>query len=96
MSDGDGSTVSEVGKFDIFFTGLSLFLYALDIILDGVLLRNYYANGDFFWFALTLAILLVSSLFINAYNLWLHKRSSSRSQWIVYFCLVLQVLPALG
>ena len=41
MSDGDGSTVSEVGIFDIFRTGLSLVLYALDIILDGKSNLNY-------------------------------------------------------
>ena len=96
MSDGDGSIDSTIDSFDIFLTGLSLVLYAVDIILDVVLLYNYYASGDFAWFALTMAVLLVSSLFINAINFWLHKRSSSRSQWIVYSCLVLQVLPALG
>ena len=96
MSDGDGSTVSTVGIIDIFLTCFGLFMFVLDIILDVVLLYNYYASGDFVWFALTLAILLVSSLFINAINLWLHKRLSSRSQWIVYVCLGLQFLPALG
>ena len=94
MSDGDGSIDSTIDSFDIFLTGLSLVLYAVDIILDIVLLYNYYASGDVRFFAFTLAALLASSLFINAFSVWLG--TFNHSQWIVVICFILQVVPALG
>jgi len=96
MSDGNGPTVSTVGISDIFFTALSLVLYLVDIVLDIVLLCNYYASGDTRFFAFTLTALLVSSLIINMSSLWMNDRSSNHSKWIVYIFFGLQILPALG
>ena len=93
MSDGNDSTVSPAGIFDIILTCFALFMFVLDIILDIVLLFNYHASGDSRWFAFTLTVLLLSSLIVNAISVWMGTFNYSNR--IVVICFILQVVPVL-
>ncbi|XP_019647329.1 PREDICTED: XK-related protein 6-like [Branchiostoma belcheri] len=46
-------------------------LYIADFVTDVVLAAEYYSNGDYYWFGLTLGFALVPQIFVNIFLMYL-------------------------
>ncbi|CAH1267072.1 Hypp3675 [Branchiostoma lanceolatum] len=69
----------------VFRTLLGFALYIADFVTDVILAAEYYRNGDYYWFGLTLAFALVPQIIVNIALLYLDG-----CKW--YYVLLLGVL----
>ena len=80
-------------KLDVF----SLVMYMADFVFDIMLVQEYYALGDWHWFGITLGAVLVPSLVVNVFSLWLYQHQwgdvSARRRYTTYICFGVQFLP---
>ena len=97
----------DVSFFDIVFTFGSIVAYLFDVGGNMYVAHTFYINGDWWWFAYTVTVIVVANVIINMFSLSLYiadyryekehnENTTSPLRWaVICVCLVLHITPLL-